>query len=85
MSDSDEPSGVIGTLLKKHFSWENLVVLLVGDGIGLSLCIAAGDAALKKECADSDLFRPGIPRRSRPGFRFEAGQHSEMNPATVPI
>jgi hypothetical protein len=43
------PSGIIGTLLKKHFSWENLVVLLVGDGIGLSLCIAAGDAALRKD------------------------------------
>jgi hypothetical protein len=43
------PSGVIGTLLKKHFSWENLVVLLVGDGVGLSLCIAAGDAALRKD------------------------------------
>lgn len=50
MSESHEsqPSGVIGTLLKKHSSWENLFVLLVGDGIGLSLCIAAGDAALKQ-------------------------------------
>jgi hypothetical protein len=48
--EANEPhsSGVVGTLLK-HFSWDNVFVLLVGDGIGLSLCIAAGDAALRKD------------------------------------
>jgi hypothetical protein len=35
--------------------------------------------------ADSDLFRPGIPMGSRPPFRFEAGHHSEMKPAAIPI
>jgi hypothetical protein len=35
--------------------------------------------------ADSDLFRPGIPTGSRPLFRFEAGHHSKMKPAGIPI
>jgi hypothetical protein len=48
-AEDGHSAGVIGTLLKKHFSWDNLFVLLVGDGVGLSLCIAAGDAALKKD------------------------------------
>jgi hypothetical protein len=38
-----------------------------------------------KLAADSDLIRPGVPTRSRPGFRFEAGHRSEINPATIPI
>ena len=33
-------------------------------------------------CADSDGSRPPIPTRSRPAFRFDAGHHSEMKPAT---
>jgi hypothetical protein len=32
--------------------------------------------------ANSDLSRPGIPIPFRPAFRFEAGHHSEMKPAT---
>ena len=32
--------------------------------------------------ADSDGSRPPIPTRSRPAFRFDAGHHSEMKPAT---
>ncbi len=32
--------------------------------------------------ANSDLSRPGIPIPFRPVFRFEAGHHSEMKPAT---
>ncbi len=44
-----ETSGVHSSAVGKLFSWDNLFVLLVGDGIGLSLCIAAGDAALKKD------------------------------------
>jgi hypothetical protein len=32
--------------------------------------------------ANSDAFRPPIPISFRPGFRFEAGHHSEMKPAT---
>ncbi len=34
--------------------------------------------------ADSDLFRPGIPTRSRPPFRFEVGRRSEMKAAAIP-
>ena len=37
---------------------------------------------LVRQGANSDASRPGIPIRSRPGFRFEAGHHSEMKPAT---
>jgi hypothetical protein len=32
--------------------------------------------------ANSDASRPGIPISFRPPFRFEAGHHSEMKPAT---
>jgi hypothetical protein len=37
---------------------------------------------LNAELADSDGSRPPIPTRSRPAFRFDAGHHSEMKPAT---
>ncbi len=36
----------------------------------------------KAEVANSDASRPGIPISFRPPFRFEAGHHSEMKPAT---
>ena len=32
--------------------------------------------------ANSDAIRPGIPISFRPPFRFDAGHHSEMKPAT---
>jgi hypothetical protein len=32
--------------------------------------------------ANSDSIRPVLPISSRPGFRFDAGHHSEMKPAT---
>jgi hypothetical protein len=35
--------------------------------------------------ADSDSFRPGIPRRCRPPFRADVGRSSKMKPATIPI
>jgi hypothetical protein len=34
--------------------------------------------------ADSDLIRPPIPTRSRPGFRFDVGHRSDLKPATIP-
>jgi hypothetical protein len=33
---------------------------------------------IRRFVADSDLIRPGVPTRSRPGFRFEAGHRSEF-------
>jgi hypothetical protein len=42
-------------------------------------------AIMLGRCADSDLSRPGIPTRSRPPFRFDAGRDSETKPATIPI
>jgi transposase InsO family protein len=35
--------------------------------------------------ADSDASRPGLPRRSRPGFRDEGGHGSDLKAATIPI
>ncbi|MFY9655704.1 MAG: DUF2269 family protein [Methylocystis sp.] len=48
----------------------NIVLILLAVAIGVA--------------ADSDLFRPGIPTRSRPPFRFEVGRRSEMKAAAIP-
>ena len=41
-----------------------------------------GKFAQRREPANSDASRPWIPISFRPPFRFEAGHHSEMKPAT---
>lgn len=50
------------TDLVKHSSFENLVVLLVGDGIGLSLCIAGGEAVVHERWRPAFIgFGVGLP------------------------
>ena len=44
--------------------------------------MTADTTAYASHAANSDLSRPGIPIPFRPAFRFEAGHHSEMKPAT---
>lgn len=47
--------------------------------------ITAQDAIMARlQAADSDLIRPPIPTRSRPGFRFDVGHRSDLKPATIP-
>jgi hypothetical protein len=41
-------SGGVGGPITKRFSLDDLVVLLVGNGVGLSLSVAAGDAAVNE-------------------------------------
>ena len=49
-------------VIDKYFSWENLVVLLVGDGIGLSLCIAGGEAFVHEQWRPTGIgFGVGLP------------------------
>ena len=51
------------------------------SAVGLSRRLSAVSAT-GPVGADSDGSRPPIPTRSRPAFRFDAGHHSEMKPAT---
>jgi hypothetical protein len=53
-----------------------------GRGTLLGLLSASNPMAAATLIANSDAIRPPIPIRSRPPFRFEAGHHSEMKPAT---
>lgn len=46
--------------------------------------VFASFISIMNNYADSDLIRPPIPTRSRPGFRFDVGHRSDLKPATIP-